>query len=197
MFGLAAVAAMAFVGAGSASAETETQLCIDHDLLACDDPADLVEMLGSGLLLGDPVDVLCLHVYGAATPLDLDNPQQVHVDVLDFNNCGTKSTHSNCDVEAAELPLFNLLKTGLDQGTLTGESGLVLLDCQNIDIFGTDYHCSYNATGLTLSAGAQHLTADDTAVTEEADDTFCPNNPALDMLLVTVEDRYILRVFLA
>ncbi len=193
MFGLAAVAAvaaMAFIGAGSASA-TDTELCLNHEPpeLICDERAEFVEMLGAGVLLADPVDLLCLHIFVAAEPLELDDPQLVHVDALEFNNCGNKASHSNCTVEVTELPLTLLLKTGLDQGTLTGDNGLALLDCQNIDIFGIDIECTYDGTGLELAVGAQHLTADDTPVTEVGSDFLCPDDPTLDMLLASGESE--------
>ena len=196
MFGLAAVAAvaaMAFVGATSASA-TDTELCLNHEPpeLICDERANFVEMLGAGVLLADPVDVLCLHVFGAAEALELADPQLIHVEELEFNNCGTKASHSNCTVQVTELPLALLLKTGLDAGVLTGDNGVTLVDCQNIDIFGVDIECTYDATGLSLAVGAQHLTADDTAVSEVGSDFLCPDDPTLDGLLVTEDPVYVL-----
>ena len=196
MFGLAAVAAvaaMAFIGAGSASA-TDTELCLNHEPpeLICDERADFVEFLGSMLILADPVDILCLHVYGEAEALELGDPQLIHFYLFDFLDCGTKSTHSNCEIYVLELPLALLLKTGLDQGLLTFDSGLILVICDNIDIFGIDIECSYDATGLSLAVGAQHLTADDTAVNEVGSDALCPNDPTLDGLLETLDPVYVL-----
>ncbi len=195
-FGLAAVAAvaaMAFVGATSASA-ANTQLCNSHSALTCGSAATGWSMTNSGqgvgTLLTDLVNVLCLNITGSANVLGLANPQQVHVAHLLFTNCGTKSTHSNCTVEVLELPLANLNKTGLDTGTITGENGLTLVICDNIDIFGIDIHCIYDSTNLSFSVGAQHLTASNTAVNFV--ELLCPEESFLDGLLRAASNRYIL-----
>ncbi len=193
---IAAVAAMAFVGATSALA-ANTQLCTSHTALTCGAAATGVSMtnsgLGSGVLLTDLVDILCLNITGSGNVLALANPQQVHVAHLLFTNCGTKSTHSNCTVSVLELPLANLNKTGLDTGTITGASGgLVLVRCENIDIFGIDIHCIFDATGSSFAMGAQHLTADDTWITP-VEGELCPEEAFLDGLLRTAgSNRYIL-----
>jgi hypothetical protein len=148
-------------------------------------------MLGEGVLLSSLVNILCLHVAGTGTPLALANPQQVHA-TLAFSNCGTKASHENCEVTVNEQPLANLLKTGLDAGTLTGTNGLTLVECENINIFGTDVHCEYDATNLQFTVGAQHLTADDTPVTEVPGLILCPDEPTLDGLLLTTANRYVL-----
>ena len=196
MFGLAAVAAvaaMALVGATSASA-LNTELCTAHSALTCGagNDANTVSFLGSGELLSDLVDILCLDVHGTATPLALANPQSVHILLLDYLNCGTTSSHNNCDILVLELPLANLNKTGLDAGTLTAENGLVTVICENIDIFGIDIECNYDATGLQFSVGAQHLTASNTKV-DKTSGSLCPEESFVDGLLETTGgNRYIL-----
>ncbi len=200
MFGLAAVAAvaaMAFIGATSASA-LNTQLCNSHTALTCaaGQGSTTVSMNnahdGVGTLLSDLVDVLCLSVSGTGTPLGPGNPQLIHITALSFTGCGTTSSHSNCEVTVTELPLAHLVKTGLDAGSLLGLNGKTFLSCENVDIFGTDIECEYDATGLTFSVGAQHLTAFETPVTEIGSDFLCPNNPTLDGLLHTTANRYVL-----
>ncbi len=198
MFGLAAVAAvaaMAFVGATSASA-ANTQLCNTHTALTCGSAATSVAMnnsgQGVGTLLTDLVNVLCLTLSGSGTPLGLASPQQVHITNLSFTNCGTKSAHSNCQVSVLELPLANLNKTGLDAGTIEGTNGLTLVNCDNIDIFGIDIHCIYDATGLTFTVGAQHLTASNTSVNFVEGGGLCPEESFLDGLLKTTSNRYVL-----
>ncbi len=150
------------------------------------------EKQGGGQILSDLVNVLCLTISGSGTPLGLANPQSVHITSLSFTNCGTKSAHSNCQVTVLELPLSNLLKTGLDTGTLTGANGLTLVNCDNIDIFGIDIHCVYDATGLEFAVGAQHLTANDTSVSFVEGGGLCPEESFLDGLLVTTSNRYVL-----
>ncbi len=195
MFGLAAVAAVvavAFVGAASASA-TLTQLCNAHVASTCSLPATSVSMTneGVGTLLTEVVDILCLTISGSGTPLAAGSPQQIHITSLSFTGCGTKSAHNNCTVSVLEMPLANLLKTGLDEGTLTGTSGLTLVECENIDIFGIDIHCVYEIAGLQFSAGGQHLTANETAINIVEGEFICPEESFLDALLET-ENRFVL-----
>ncbi len=147
---------------------------------------------GVGTLLTDLVNVLCLTISVSGTPLGLAKPQQVHITALSFTNCGTKSAHSNCQVTVLELPLSNLLKTGLDAGTIAGTNGETLVNCDNIDIFGIDIHCIYDFTGLEFAVGAQHLTADDTSVSFVEGGGLCPEESFLDGLLKTTANRYIL-----
>ena len=201
MFGLAAiaaVAAMAFVGATSASAEKPTALCKVHTGLTCAltdqwnhlNNGETIHSLnvGVGTLLSDIVDVLCLHVLTEALPLALGNPQNVHVTTLTILGCGTTSTHNNCTVTVETAPLSDLLKTGLDEGTLEGLNGQTRLQCSNIPLIGS-IDCKYDATGLLFEVAANHLTANETPVTEIGSKFFCPDNPTLDGLLETLPDK--------
>ena len=194
MLGLAAVAAMAamaFVGATSASAKESTQLCKSHAALTCGNAASGVRMVDNpdttNHLLTELLDVLCDHIEGLGTPLTLAKPQQVHISGLLFGECEA-STGDGCLVVVLEQPLANLLKTGLDQGTLTATNGSVLVECEDV-LFGTDFHCVYDLTGLEVSVGAQHLDADNTQINEDADEplSLCPEESFVDMLLVTVD----------
>jgi len=138
MFGLAAVAAvaaMAFVGASSASANTWTSLCDVHTSLVC--PAGhLLELFTflltkegaegkggeSAILKTSIATVLCLSSKGTVhveegKPL-LDNPLKLLV-LLAFKNCGTNAEHNNCTVTVLKNPLVTLLKTALNLGTAT------------------------------------------------------------------------------
>jgi hypothetical protein len=200
MFGLAAVAAvaaMAFIGATSASA-LNTQLCNSHAALTCafgqGSTSVTMNNAHDGVIsvLSDLVDILCLNVSLTGTPLALANPQLVHVTDQELGACGTTASHNNCEITVTELPLAHLNKTGLDTGSLLGLSGKKLIECENVDIFGTDIECEYDFTGLTFSVGAQHLTAFETPMTEIGSDFLCPNNPTLDGLLHTTANRYVL-----
>jgi hypothetical protein len=128
----------------------------------------------------------------SGTALGLANPQLIHVTALSYTGCGTNAAHTNCEVVVLELPLAHLNKTGLDTGSFLALGGKIHVICENVDIFGTDIECEYDATGLTFSVGAQHLTAFETPVAEIGSDFLCPNNPTLDGLLHTTEDKYIL-----
>ena len=194
MLGLAAVAAMAamaFVGATSASANGETQLCNSHSALTCGSAATTISMtdVNTGRLLSSLVDVLCDDINGSGTPLALAKPQSIHITELSFEDCETNGG-DGCEVTVLELPLSNLLKTGLDSGSITGTNGSTLVACEDV-IFSTDIHCVYDATGLTFSVGSQHLTASNTQV-DKISGSLCPDESFLDGLLVTTANRYVL-----
>ncbi len=194
MLGLAAIAAvvaMAFVGATSASA---TNLCNSHSAVTCEEgqEASSVSMVneGVGTLLTDLVNVLCLTISASGTPLA--DSQTIHISSLSFTNCGTKATHENCKVSVlGDLPLVNLFNTGLDAGTIVGTDGEILVNCDNIDIFGIDIHCVYDGTGLEFPVGNQHLTADNTQV-DKISGSLCSEESYLDGLLETTANRYVL-----
>jgi len=202
MFGLAAiaaVAAMAFVGASSASA-TFTQLCVKHNSttnLVC--PAgsartDIHLTLAAGQvsrLLSSVATILCLELLVKATALDLAIQQQVHVLEKFAGGCGSDASHDNCEFTVEELPLSNLLKTGLDEGSLTATNGQLRIICEDVGGF-IDLDCKYNTTGILFAAGAQHVTADKTKVTEVGDKFTCPNTSTLDWLLKALEPTYVL-----
>jgi hypothetical protein len=196
MFGLAAfaaVAAMAFVGATSASALTNTQLCSEHPALLC--PAgkgvtSVHQVLAAGTVgeLLAAIDVLCLGYLVEATALGLGNPQSVHSLSQSFTGCGTGSGHNNCtvSVESGQQPLFDLLKTGLDQGVLTALSGQLRILCANLG-----FDCLVDLTGAEFEADGGHLTANSTLVTLLGG-FICDDEAYLDALLETLGDVYVL-----
>ena len=199
MFGLAAlaaVAAMAFIGASSASAKTTTQLCKVHTALTCPagEGSTSVHLVneGIGTLLSDLVDVLCLTTLGNAEPLALAKPQIAHGSGLVFQNCGTTSTHSNCVITVLEQPLFNVLKTGLDKGTLIGQNGQTRVRCDNIFGF-IDINCVYDATGLEFKAENQKIVANETPVSVIEDSGLCPEESFLDGTVVPLVSAYLLQ----
>src|SRR5262245_9587985 len=160
MFGLtalAAVAAMAFIGATSASAEKNTALCKTHTSLLC--PAgdvwkagELIHLLneGVGKLLSSLITVLCLLVLVSAESLGLTEaptPLPVH-GTISFSGCGSTSAHDNCTATVEEQPLSHLLKTGLDAGTLLALNGRTRLICEDLTIFKIDIDCKYDTTGI-------------------------------------------------
>ncbi len=199
IFGLAtvaAIAAMAFVGATSASAETDTQLCVTHTGgLTCAQAAGInhwvLDTGTVGKILSSLVDVLCLGILMESSGADvgaLGNPQRLDATSMSFTGCGTSSAHSNCTVTVEELPDNNLLKLGLDEGSLEALSGRIgLSGC------GLGLDCPYDLEGLLFSAGAQHLTANETSVTELGGKLFCPNESQLDFLMETLGNRFVLQ----
>ncbi len=198
MFGLAtvaAVAAMAFVGATSASAETSTQLCDAHTGLTCSDAASDVHMVlapGTVLKLLSPlVTVLCLGELWESSGADvgaLGNPQSLDLTSKVSTGCGTTSAHSNCTLTTLTLPDADLLKLGLDEGSLELLSGTFRLQgC------GFGLNCEYDLEGTLVSVGAQHVTMEETPVTELGGKFFCPDETKLDGLLETLDDRFVLQ----
>ncbi len=197
MFGLAAlaaVAAMAFVGATSASADPgKTQICNKAELIcqAGNATTSLHLVLTPGTIgkLLAAINVLCLGVLINATPLGLGAPtQSVHSLSQEFTGCGTSSTHNNCTVTipAGQQPLYSLTKVALDVGVLTALSGQVRLVCSNI---GLD--CLYDAEGMEFEAGGNMITANETSVTELGGKFFCPDEGLLDALLENLTTIYI------
>jgi hypothetical protein len=189
---IAAVAAMAFVGVTSASA-ANTQLCATHTGLTCSSPANSLHLVNEGVLrvLNNLNAVLCLNVSLEATPLALANPQSVHTTALEFTGCGTNSAHTNCEIVVEELPLFNLSKTGLDQGVLTATNGQLSVICENV-LGGLTIECTFDMTGAELGVGGGHATVNEMPLTEVGSDFMCPSEPQLDGLLKGTSAAYVL-----
>jgi hypothetical protein len=196
LFGSAALvmAVIAAIGASSASAERPTQLCKVHpNELECPEGEGTIEdhqVLAPGTvwrLLSSLINILCLSVLKRATPLELGEPQLVHTLELTFAGCGTGAAHSNCTVSVDQLPLLHLLKIGLDTGVLTALNGSFEVECPNLGI-----DCLYDLEGAQFSMGNQHTTALQVPVKPLGGPFFCPPEPKLDFLLVTLEDHFIL-----
>jgi len=189
---LAAVAAMAFLGATSASAETSTQMCKTHTGLTCGAGNAVTShhmVLASGTVgkLLSSTTVLCLNILIEATPLGLGSPQSLHTTSFTFTGCGTGSAHDNCAVTTTEQPLANLLKTGLDEGVLAFTNGQQRTVCANLGI-----DCVYDGAEMEVSVGGQHLTASETPTTELGGKFFCPNEGFVDGLFETLTNTYVL-----
>jgi hypothetical protein len=184
----AAAVAMAFAGATSASALTSTQLCSVHTSLTCgagNGVTSLHQVLKTGTVgrLLAAISVLCLGFLVEATALGLGNPQEVHSVSQSFSGCGTGSAHNNCSVSipTGKQPLFDLLKTGLDEGILYALSGQARLQCPNL---GLD--CLYDIAGMEFEVGNNELKAENTPTTELGGKFFCPDEGLLDAELTTL-----------
>jgi hypothetical protein len=221
MFGLAAiaaVAAMAFIGASSASAKFNTVLCEVLEGLVCPEGREIANDLedpppykhihlvnsalpegpgtpaGTPTLLNSTANVLCLTVLVLATPLLLGTaptPQIIHTDKLISENCGTNSTHNNCTFTTEELPLFHLLKIGLDEGSALALNGNQRMKC-TIGGF-IKINCVYELTNiLYIYRGPQALPkspngdlhAQNTPLELVEGGGLCPEKTALDFLLL-------------
>lgn len=198
MFGLAVLAALvatAFAGATSASANFPTQLCTEHVSLECpygSETSGVHQVLATGTvgkLLGALVTILCLNFLVIAAPLSLGTPQEVHGIEMSFTGCGSSTSHNNCTVTTEEQPLFSLLKTGLDEGSLTALSGSFRIQCSNLGI-----DCKDHTAGSLFASSGGHLTANKTPIIAElkVGAGFCPVKGELDGLLETLEPTYVL-----
>jgi hypothetical protein len=182
--------AMIFIGTTSALA-SNTQLCTVHTSLACEsgwaNSFHMVLAPGTNLRIRGNINILCLGGLFEGTALGLANPQSVHITSMSFTGCGTGSAHNNCTMTVVEMPLSNLLKTGLDEGIMTITSGRMKLVCSNLGI-----NCEYDLEGTEFSAGAGHFTAEETLVTELGGKFLCPNEGTLSLLANSLITVYVL-----
>ena len=205
MFGLAAlaaVAAMAFVGASSASAEFNTTLCKELKGLVCPEKLQWKEgetihlvQVEPGKLLNSIATVLCLTVLGnlkvlgaslanAPTPLLVDGS-------FTYKECGTNSTHTNCkEVNETEEGLFHILKTGEHEGIGTGLNGKAHVHCEKVLGFIT-IDCEYAAEGLKPELSGlepPHVTLEKQPVKLIEGGGLCPEESKIDALLTPLVD---------
>lgn len=198
MFGLAAiaaVAAMAFVGATSASAE-DTALCNVHqEPCAEENQTETLhgKAIGDAFLLNNVIDVLCLNVLGTFSVGDLDNPQLLTANKEDLviNGCGTDASHNNCTVTINQVPTFLLLKTALNLGEVEGHGGSINVKCTVFFIVKLD--CTYAAElgvlvpaeGALHTEGAGHgrINLEEVPAKLTIGGTLCPTVSSLDALL--------------
>ncbi len=188
---LAAVATMAFVGATSASAFGSTQLCKVNTSLLC--PAGEARIAGHQVLKTGTVakllallTILCLGLLRELTALGLANPQSLHALSMSFTGCGTGTAHNNCTVTVQELPLANLLKTGVNEGIATTTNGRYRWVCSGLGI-----DCTLDSEGLEVAISEQEEIAEETPVTELGGKFFCPNEGKLDWSLVWLDPTYV------
>jgi hypothetical protein len=181
MFGLvavAAVAAMAFVGASSAMAEstvlcsTTENPCASHALTNTHVEGKTAVGADTTLVAGS-LTVLCTETGGVPASiilgevLTLAAPLIGHFSLIDFNNCkrGTEA----CEVNTIKLGLLELLRNGGDSGTAKSSGSEVLVKC------GSFIHCVYGGTpSLTAAGGAPGTITATNAVLTVVSGFFCP-----------------------
>jgi len=137
-----AVAAMAFLGPSSAMATFSTSLCYEESTsLEC--PAgqrvhEFTMSAGTVYFKTSLLTVLCLSSKMKSlveSQNNLDNPLQVKVAELTWENCGSNADHNNCTVTNEKLPLFDILKTGADLGTATALGPEVHIVCSGLNCY--------------------------------------------------------------
>jgi len=88
-------------------------------------------------------------------------------------------------IPTGQQPVFGLLKTALDAGTLTATSGQTRLVCANLGL-----NCIYDLAGMEFAVGGGHFTANETLVTDLG--SFICDDGYLDALLETLTTTKVL-----
>jgi hypothetical protein len=188
---VAALAAMAFVGASSASANGPTSLC-KVDQLVCAE-ANLIKAVHDidpeALLLSSILDVECEALFhGTVLAPYLAKPLHILGNFL-YSNCN----EGECEAKepgASPTSLLTILKTGVEKATVTG-TGEVLVKC------GSFLHCVYNGTGLVgeglgaLLSGPNGVTQTHEATVNKVSGFLCPSTGKLDTLYRPLIPTYI------
>jgi len=207
MFGLAAVAAvaaMAFVGASSAMAEVATTLCEEEsEGLTCptEKQAKSFTMLAKTTTLLASVEVLCLHSSAKGTVegetlTSAGTPLAVQLSELQFKECGRVSSgsHSDCTVTVLKQPLLKVLKTAANLGTAAVNPEApaeINVKC------GFFINCTYSETtkpftvesaGHTEGAGLGMFTAEKLEVAK-GKGFLCPETATWDALYEPLEGK--------
>jgi hypothetical protein len=195
LFGLAALAAlmaMAFVGAGSAMATGSSALCEDMPDVAdgvCTDPAIHVhEATLSGakaIILTSAINVEC-DVLFLGDVLGLANPQVIHTGKFTYTNC-----NNGCTVSQEGTALIKVLRTSHETAGLSYEFQ-IYVEC------GILVDCKYNGTGLAGTAKgpllASHLNGQ-TVISEQTlnrvGGSFCPVTKKLDITTTPLTHTWI------
>jgi hypothetical protein len=195
MFGLAAltaIAAMAFVGATSAMAES-TQLCsVDTLGAACPAgsavtsihataEANEAKKIPAPELLTSISNVKCEKILETATALALGAPQIFHVTLLDYINC-------TCTVTPETLGLIEVLKEGNELATVKGVGFVIKVECSGF----TCWYGSATGHGLgpLVTGDNGHVTFTE-AVANKVKGLFCPSESKLDALFINSTPVYI------
>jgi hypothetical protein len=195
-FGLAAVAAvaaMAFVGASSAMAEF-TLLCKNHNsATSCSEPvAEIHVVANDPVILSSLGDILCESSLGTGEVLGLGAPQVVHMTFLVWTNCSRSG--EACTVSAPTLGLMSVLRTALNLGTVTPSGGVIKVVC------GSFISCKYTLNsehtltvqGALHSAGIGHgeILANEIDI-RKAGFGLCPSEAKWDARYEPLEHVYI------
>jgi hypothetical protein len=185
MFGLAALAAllaMALVGAGSAMAE-DTILCSNDSTSSCTATSSVHEVsVGKAKLLASP-EVQC-NVLFESTSVGAAGAPQVIEGHFTYTNCG-------CTVKekAGTTAKISVLKEGHEIASVTGEAEII------VTCFGIE--CTYKGTGLKGTAKGPLLSTEANGETNLSEQevsgkgAFCPSKGKLDIKTTPLAAAYI------
>jgi hypothetical protein len=200
---VAAVAAMAFIGASSAMAGN-TALCSSNEggaetCAAGNQVATVHFVAKNGILLtgSSSSDVTCKEALLSGNVLGLAAPQQVHPTALTYSGCTTFFGLVSCTVTTTHFGLLDALKTGATVGTVVdlasgGAFTEVHVECANGSI-----NCTYKGENLTGNAesasGANNGTVsyEKAAVTKVAGGSACPTTAELDATFISLTAVYL------
>jgi hypothetical protein len=178
---VAAVAAMAFVGASSAVAGS-TALCATHEDPCTTPYTGHIEGLAENPeLLSTLANVKCEHsvILGNALGLVENGPQVTHLELLDFTGDCLTELKEKCTVTAVKLGLLLLLRTALNKGELEAHDTEVNVHC------GLVINCTYGGLPVTkevegsVSGGLGTITAKEVVLTKTGG-LLCPKTSKWD-----------------
>lgn len=185
---VAAVAAMALVGAGTAMATGPTALCKEH-IDACPEAklypvGEIIEGLATnpvllGNFFGFTGTVSCEHsvVSGKIEEKALNTPLKILINKITFTgNC--KSTFGGtCTVTTVKTGLVDLLRTALNLGIATSLGNEIKVVCGGFP----SIECTFGGTPELHAEGspAKQLTAN-AAVLSAVSGSACPTSPRWD-----------------
>jgi hypothetical protein len=192
---VAAVAAMALVGASSAAATQSTALCnVNESPCAAANGTTSVHLIATNPLLHtSSIDLKCESSLLKASILALGNPQVLHLEELTWIGCKSHGGTS-CNVSTVLKGLINILKLSSTDAhwKFIGGNTVWLVEC------GAFIHCSYGGepTYLLLSAelpthtGTLHANTTVTA-SNDHDSFFCPSTSTWLALYESLSDVWI------
>jgi len=187
MFGLAALAAlmaMAFVGASSAMAG-QTTLCSNDSTSSCTAVSHVHEVsVGKGKLLAGAITVEC-DVLFLSTSVGAEGAPLVIEGNFTYTNCGS------CTATEENGPsTIEVLKESHETTKVTGE-GLVHVNCSGLN-------CRYIGEGLAgtgkgplLAGQANGEVSIQEAVTAKESGLFCPSTSKLDLKTTPLSATYV------
>lgn len=192
MFGLAAitmVAAMAFVGASSATA-MPTQLCNNHDgaLDECSSPTTSLHAVATNPLLEPSFGshVTCSSSLAQANVGKLASPQVVNLTSLTWSGC--VQSGEPCEVTTKKLGTGLVLKLSLTEAEVEFHNTEVLVECE-----ASGLHCVYGGLPVldaTPSSGGQKATLHANVSLTKVSGFFCPSSAVWNALYVSLADVY-------
>jgi hypothetical protein len=203
---IAAIAVAGFTMATPAMGQFDTALCTAHTGLTCSEGHGVNSLHlalssegpygGIYRLLNSTANVLCLNLLAEAEVGSLGEApqgQELTFTSLNLSGCGTGSSHTNCTITAEELPVYDLLKTGLDKGILTALNGTTRFKCTIFGFIKID--CLYDATGLEFvfegGEGGGTIVAEELPATLKSGGGLCPEESFLDYLLEALEPLHV------